>query len=236
MNTGTIMDDVAPRLREASTILASRAWFVTPDVPLRTLWGLVAAHKAGDFNTVDKVMTALVHRDLKNIERQTLEAFPARARILKAAFKAHLKKCYELSIPAMLAQADGMCFDLFGAKLYTRRKGVPVTAEKIDALNRSEFEKSILEPLRISSALSASDNEAKLQPDVLSRHLVLHGISIDYATELNAYRAISLLAFLATTEPNFRKLDAITPEQIAAFKSAIAEAFKDFKLKPETQG
>ena len=43
--------------------------------------------------------------------------------ILSAAFKAHTAKEYELSIPVLLIQAEGICQDILSVKLFQEERG-----------------------------------------------------------------------------------------------------------------
>jgi hypothetical protein len=56
----------------------------------------------------------------------------------------------------------------------------------------------LLEPLRVAGALNAVENEHHHYPDILNRHEVLHGKSVDYATPLSSFRAFSLVAYVGS--------------------------------------
>jgi hypothetical protein len=51
---------------------------------------------------------------LNEIQKEAEDEFPNRRIILKKAFNAHRHGDYELSIPVMLAQADGIGEEIFG--------------------------------------------------------------------------------------------------------------------------
>ena len=51
----------------------------------------------------------------------------------------------------------------------------------------------------IGSILQCSDNSSNVSlTNVLNRHEVLHGESVDYGTEINSLKAISLLYYIAS--------------------------------------
>ncbi|MFZ5867843.1 MAG: hypothetical protein ACOYXY_18305 [Thermodesulfobacteriota bacterium] len=69
----------------------------------------------------------------------------------------------------------------------------------IDEIDPDEFMLAFLRPLCGATALNANKSERGLNPTLLNRHTVLHGISTDYASKANSLKAISFLFFIATT-------------------------------------
>ncbi len=61
-----------------------------------------------------------------------------------------------------------------------------------------DFRLSILEPLRKNENISASFKESENFPNALNRNKILHGRDLSYSTEINSYKAISLLLFIGT--------------------------------------
>ena len=161
------------------------------------------------------MMVAYLQHHLEPVENDIMSVFPKRAQILSAAFRAHSQKTFTLSVPAFLAQADGVCSELLGVGVYSRSKRVPKTASAVEQFKHDELLSSLLEPLRVAGALNAYEDERHQYPDVLNRHEVLHGKSLDYATELNSFRAISLLSYLCSVVQGAFWLDEISKEQKA---------------------
>ena len=217
-------------VRQTTPLLAKRGWYCEMNMPFQVLNVLKVAFQSGDFGKVDAIMAGYVQHHLKGIMCSCEKSFPGRWPILKLAFLAHRKKQYALSIPVFLAQADGICNEIFGVQLYKRKNKVPVTAGRLQPLVDTDLSDAFLEPLRIGGAISAYDDEAAKAPDLLNRHQVLHGLSIDYGTELNSFRSISLIAYVATGIPSLKWMQQIPPEQI----NAIKQQFKDLadKLRP----
>jgi hypothetical protein len=224
--TGIDFTRLYAQTRKLSANLAGRAWYFGPDMPMAVMHKLTAAFNAGDFDRIDKIMSGYIQHFLGDIKRQCEKMFPLRWPVLSSAFKAHKGKEYDLSIPVFLAQADGMCTEVFGVKFFQRRNRVPATASKLGDLEFDELAHAVLEPLRIGGGLSAYDNEPQIQ-GCLNRHHVLHGLSVKYGTEMNSLRAISLIGFLTSTIPFLQGVKEITPEKVANLKKVIHEAFKD---------
>jgi hypothetical protein len=197
-------------MAELSTGLAARSWFVGADMPFRFLYALRRHVLAGEIEEVDGLMEAYIELKLDTIEEAVLKEFSSRAEILAAAFEAHRRKEFVLAVPVFLAQADGVCSELLGVGLYNRTKGKPKTANHVAILTPSIMS-YLLEPLKVAGALNAVEDERHKYPDILNRHQVLHGKSLDYGNKTNSYRAISLLSYLESV--------LVTAKDLHEFKS-----------------
>jgi hypothetical protein len=132
--------------------------------------------------------------------------WPQRKTLLGDAFEAHKNGLYTLSIPVFLSQADGMAFNILQAFVFTDHNGAKISdkaKELIDAETENHelmcsFVGILLEEHTIRTSTKNRDERrlsgAPISP--LNRHGVLHGIDLDYATEANSLRAISLLSLL----------------------------------------
>jgi hypothetical protein len=196
------------RWKCAARQLSERGWLADLDFPIQMLNAVNVLYKKKDFTAIDDGMAAYTERTVSDVvARHCEQDWPHRWPILKPALKAHKKKQYALCIPVFLAQADGMCQEIFGVKLYGRSKnGIPHTALKVAALQPDKATATLLEPLLVASSFNAYDEEAKLKPAVVNRHEVLHGVSVTYATKTNSLRAISLLYYVAFTVPHLKKM------------------------------
>lgn len=217
------MTQVPGEIRELSVNFAKRGWYVWLDMPFTFLYSLRAGLKQRHFEAVDAAMARYFKSEGRRIESCIIEAFPKRKTILSASFRAHRREDYALAVPVFLSQADGICAELIGVGFYSRKKGVPRTASAVARLMEDEFMSSILEPLRVAGALNAFEDERHQYPDVLNRHEVLHGKSIDYATALNSFRAFSLLAYLASVLPTAIEYKEYRDEEKASITSNETE-------------
>jgi len=193
------MKRVPAEMAQLSVQLAKRGWYVWLDMPFTFLYSLNRAVGQQQFHIVDQAVMGYFKKEGRRIESIILKSFPNRAAILSAAFRAHRKRDFALSVPVFLSQADGICSELLGVGFYSRKKGIPRTASAADRFTEPNLMLSILEPLRVAGALNAFEGERNQHPDVLNRHEVLHGKSVDYATPVNSFRAFSLLAYLGST-------------------------------------
>ena len=124
-------------------------------------------------------------------------AYPRRSQILHDAFEAHRTGKYTLSIPVFLSQADGIWYDQFSKDFFRsgERENTVQNCKNDPQLQYIVTILTLLEPKKQgnNNPLWANETERGSSFDALNRHQVLHGESVDYATEPNSLKAISLL-------------------------------------------
>lgn len=175
--------DRSPIRHEDVVALAEEGWYLDPKLPVNACGVLAAVLAKGDAAAVSEWLVKHFRQRADEIEVEVAETFPRRTHILQEAFEAHRQKNYSLSIPAFLAQADGMCSDAFALHLFTGRPGRRV------AELRKTNKNIMLDPLlRLLGARLAAG---------INRHEILHGRDLRYGTEANSLKAISLLAYLS---------------------------------------
>jgi hypothetical protein len=131
-----------------------------------------------------------------------------RSRILGSAFSAHERGEFDLSVPVLLSQAEGICKAAVAVSPYERRDKEPRIAEYVRSLSAESFRAAALQPLLESIPLTASARDREPGFAQLNRHQVLHGESVDYGTELNSVKAVSFISYISymlsgeTNEPD----------------------------------
>lgn len=115
--------------------------------------------------------------------------------VLHDAFDAHREGKYSLSTPVFLAQADGIWWDEFSKSLF-QAQGRVRTAEDYIEEYRSDYFVAFFDIFGEQIPLWISASKRDQSFNQLNRHLVLHGEAVDYGTEENSLKAISLLSWL----------------------------------------
>ncbi|WP_420623280.1 hypothetical protein [Candidatus Poriferisodalis sp.] len=155
-----------------------------------------ASESSEERQSADDLMSEKTGDKLDGIEADLCEAFPSRSPILREAFEAHRQAKFNLSVPVLIAQADGIWHDRCKKSVFTHKR-------------KSAVDEMLIRPRAhtaapLAQALRGDDwpltlNEGKRQriPDFsqLNRHQVLHGETTDYGTELNSLKAISFIRF-----------------------------------------
>ena len=185
--------------RRALILLDEHGWYLDPDMPLPVLWELGKILEEGNITELETALGQFYRDKVTQIEKDLMDMFPHRSKILKQAFGAHRRKEYFLSTPVFLAQTDGICQEYIGIQLFRREKpAIPATASKNKPIPEDELRSALLHPLTKSLPNSASEKERKAELTSLNHNEILHGISLDYGTEVNSLKSISLLNYMAT--------------------------------------
>lgn len=185
------------RTRNVLLLLGQHGWFLDLEIPLPGLWELERAFETGDINKAEQALIEYYKKKLPGIAEDLNRDYPYRTPILNAAFNAHKRGEYELSVPVFLAQADGICQELIGFQLFTKKNKKPVTAVYVEKIVIDTFRSAFLYPLACTLPISESKGDRGTDFDQLNRHQVIHGESVNYGTEVNSLKAISLLNYVA---------------------------------------
>ena len=196
-------------VQQAQDLAASRGWYIgASSESLSEVAELARLGEGGDAQVIENWLVRKTRTRTESIRDRLLESFPSRSTVLEQAFEAHDRSHYGVSIPAMLAQADGIHFDILDQHLFTknnRRRLKRRLSERLESSQRFDFSSVVfvfLRPLVRHSALEENTQSRDSQPrtnesaDPLNRHGVLHGIDLTYATELNGLKTVALLDFL----------------------------------------
>jgi len=147
---------------------------------------------------VEQNMAQYFREHLDEIESKICSSFPKRARLIQVAFKAHRNGDYALSIPLFFAQVDGASVDITGWHFFQRPRGIKHPAAGqfvIKKYGDNDFAKATFAPLLQTTSINRSQNERPSDFNGLNRHQVMHGEVLDYDTEINGLKAISLINF-----------------------------------------
>ena len=189
--------DLPPRTQEALLLLGDHGWYFDLEMPLSGLWELKKALSEGNVEEAEDGLANYFEARLEEIEKSISERFPHRAHLIKAAFNAHRRQEYELSIPVLLAQTDGICKEVVNQYLFIKQNKKPGTAIYVDRFAADTFRAAFLSPLARTLPINASERERPAGFDALNRHTVLHGESLDYGSKVNSLKSISLVNYVA---------------------------------------
>ena len=183
-------------IQEALLLLGENGWYLDLEMSLPTLWHLRNILEEGNLLKAENILIEYFESRLSEIEKSILKKFPSRKHLLKAAFNAHRRKEYCLSIPLFLAQSDGICKEVIRQYLFMKSNRKPQTAIYVDQITNDTFMAAILSPLAEILPINASENERPRNFNGLNRHMVLHGESLDYGSKINGLKAISLVNYV----------------------------------------
>jgi len=212
-------ENIPGRVDTIHAYLAQRGWFI----PFHFAdFGAFKKYerliKNNEHEIIEKDTQQYIKDHSLNFKHQAEKHFPSRFKILGAAFEAHENKKYELSIPVLLAQADGMFEELIGTTFYSNEEkqlkkikrrlleklaenGHPTSTTSLSYLLIKQFEVKSLLHENFSEIEKRKNKNPSLNP--LNRHTILHGRDIDYANEANSLRTIALIGLLCNCKDSF---------------------------------
>jgi len=202
---------------QLNDVLAQHAWFVPPLLSpeqVKQLHQIVVVN--GDVCAGIEKLVAYCDEDEEVVEKivdtaSRQKAFASRISILRQALEAHKDGKFALSIPAFLAQAEGAYLEMLEAYGVSDRRTylfdkeewnsveeligeLPCTeivlAETLRAFSTVMCEQFVA---RVRSFQDLEQLKAKYPKGFLSRHAVLHGRDVGYATKENSIRASFIL-------------------------------------------
>jgi len=189
--------ELPPRTQGALLLLGEHGWYLDLEMPLPALWDLKEALSVGSVRDAEDALAEYFEGKIAEIEESIRKRFPHRERLIIAAFNAHRRQEYELSIPVLLAQTDGICKEVAGQYLFLKRDKKPRTAIYVERIAADTFTAALLSPLAVTLPIGASEDQRPAGFSALNRNMVMHGESLDYGTKTNSLKAISLLNYVA---------------------------------------
>jgi hypothetical protein len=207
---------MSDNLRFAAEVCSRHGWFIDGGFPAPSSVRLAGMYEAGETTRADELFVEYYRDRLIKVRQTLLDVYPERARILGKAFSMHLEGEYDVSVPLFLIQADGICLAAFGREFFRVRKGA-LAAHKVLAEKDTDWIwQAMLEPFRGVPPLVAGTRRRR----VFNRNRILHGASLDYGSEANSLRAISLLAFLHGLE-SYAKRERVSTASEDANRSLV---------------
>lgn len=170
-------------------------------------WYPIAELDASFFPEAENFETEManaIEECMYKIEKNICERNSARAFIIKSAFNAHRRDEFELSIPCLFSQADGICYDVLKIQPFTNQHGKRLK-DKIDLPASGTFASLYFKPL--FDAEDIRKNSKHVLSERLNRHAVMHGTSTTCYTKINSLKLISFIGSLDWFLDDFRNED-----------------------------
>ncbi len=181
-------------MREAVLLFGDYGWYLDLGMTFPEIKELKKAFAEGDVKNAEDYLIKHLEGRLDEIETFIIEKFPSRAHLIKSAFSAHRRGEYDLSIPVLLAQTDGICKELFDQYLFRSKDSKPCTAIYVEQMSGDAHSAALLSPLAQTLPINITERHRK--GDEFNRHTVLHGESLDYGTRINGFKTISLINYV----------------------------------------
>jgi hypothetical protein len=192
-------DALPERTRRELRVWASRGWYLDEEMSVPAQAEVAKSISDGQDDEVDEGLADYFTTRADSILKRVGEKFPHRRVFIAKGLAAHAAGDYELSVPVLLAQADGICKECTSHYLFQGRKqpeAIPKVAVYVEQFAQDTLMAALLSPLAEAHPIVMNEKERTQSFAGLNRHLVLHGEALDYNTRINSAKAISLVAYL----------------------------------------
>ncbi len=199
-----VQDAVADRIKattsakqteDALCFLGENGWYIDFDMSASAT--SVFATKEFTEKDLDVSLSEYFTSKLGEIEESIVAKHPRRHSIISAAFKAHRNGDYELSIPVLLTQIDGIGFETLEHSFFKRKNNnIPRTTDFVKEQLGDSLYKGLLYPLTQDLEISRAWDETEVDFDLLNRPMILHGRNVVYGTMVNSLKIISLINYV----------------------------------------
>jgi hypothetical protein len=182
-------------LTDYSVLMIEDGWFFDYSIPINSHFQNIAKYDKVIFNLY---MEKHFEENIDKIEKLTIKRFPKREKIIRKALECHKNGDYEVSIPTLISQADGIFREITSKEFYSKRSNVKAEniIEEIKNDKFKDFSLWVLEPLKQTQLINANFKESKDNPNSLNRNPILHGEDTNYANKRNGARSLSLLNYI----------------------------------------
>lgn len=193
---GKALETYPDNMREGLVSMSRSGWYL--DLEMGMSEPLRFKRAMDDGRAADAEASMVEHFEARTagIRSELVQTYPHRGEIFDAAFDAHISGQYLVSIPVLLAQVDGICFDVANAHFFMGKERPKVVAHAVQVAS-SQIARAFLAPLESEMTIALSEKARPQGFTGLNRHTVLHGESVDYGTKENGLRAISLLNYMS---------------------------------------
>ena len=191
----TVLDAIPSRIEKHWSAAVRFGWY--PNAESDIAFGKELLANSAD---LDKFMVEQIQLDWNTLTKSLSLSYPHRQHILECAFDLHESGRFIASVPLFLAQADGIVAERIGSHFFTDHES---RDEKIllKLAEENRISAAILRLLIPRTQFQAGISKSSLRKKELApnRNGILHGAKrhLDYGTQMNSFKAFSLLAFVA---------------------------------------
>ncbi|WIF95474.1 hypothetical protein [Caminicella sporogenes] len=174
---------------EYKQVLEKYGWFVNLELSDEEKEKIIKLK--GDKDSIDHYILSIVDNNLVDemvnlwIETGLLSR---RIHIIKKCIQSLKEENYELFIPVMLMQLEGVIIDVYNLKgKYTLRDEFMKLLKELTRRKDNDFNKNAEE---LYTKIILSGFEVGRKSESLSRHAILHGYEVNYGTKVNTFKLL----------------------------------------------
>ena len=214
-----------PKLQDKVIPMAKRGWFISGYFGNSELMELANLCDTLTEDDLDHHIADMYRSSLTEHTADLLKDYKDRGFAIQPAVDAHLRGEYALSIPVFFAQSDGILHHNTHEKLHVFSgsekthncakeivQGIKDLRLSPNQYTRYDWMSLYMEMMCMQLSekdwpLAYGKKDRETHPYFgLNRHTVMHGISLDYATEGNSLKAFSLLSYIGSLKDDLIKI------------------------------
>lgn len=187
---------------ESLLLLSKYGWYLDLGSELYLPNQLGSLIKEDEIDKVDEILIEYYTENLDEILINLSAKYPDRKEIFQQIISGHKEQKYYLTIPCILTQVDGICFDITTKKYFITEKKdkkfkyLPEVATEFANISGSISEAFSM-PILNQTTINSHESEVEKIPVKLNRHLIMHGVDKEFGTEKNSLKCLSLLVYLS---------------------------------------
>ena len=193
------VSEILEKMPDSMLKLAECGWFIDSEMEYNLANAAANSIKKGNLSSVDEYFISYYTEHIVEIFDTLERRHPERKHILQEIYSAHIDERYLLSIPAILSQIDGVCFDSYKAKFFIKDKSYNYNPEVTSHILKQyqDVLDPYLSPFKNKIPISAREQDMATYQCQLNRHKILHGVDTAYGTEINSLKCLSLLKYIS---------------------------------------
>lgn len=200
-------EEIGKRLKEYNQktpeyflLIAHHGWFIDLLDSELNFPSTIAYHiQQDEVDIANELLIEYYKTNLERVFELLISRHHNRKSILEEIKSSFNQRKFNLLIPSVLTQVDGICFDFTKKKFFIKERKNNYLPQVTSELEKSagSFMELYLSPLQNQIPIMVREEDISNFPCHLNRHEILHGISTDYGTEINGLKVISLLKYVS---------------------------------------
>lgn len=179
------------------TIIAKHGWFIDLEHSDLMFPNKIANYfKNKQIEKANYELSNYYSTNIKRIFETLISRHKERIDIFESILKCYYDKNYNVIIPTLLTQIDGICYDITKTKFFIRYNNHPAVLNTLNNKNINIM-KIYLAPITETIPIIKNERESEQFICDLNRHEIIHGTRITYGSKINSLKIISLIKYIS---------------------------------------
>lgn len=182
--------------------IAGYGWYIDGGITMGYTTHLMEKAVNGDNEFLDKFFAKYYRENIDRLSEILKKRQDSRQKIIIEALDCHNEKKYHASTVLFLSQADGIC----NGQLFRTKKEKESLKKFLSKSKNGNLINILLRMITDESAIDVGYTKKEEFDSNLNRHAVVHGLDVNFGTEINSLKAFSLLCFVSDFVNRHKKL------------------------------